>query len=195
MIYSKGCVESLTGNALTFRNTHKSLEDENGMFWGGFFSMKWDSYYENTRKEFHAQFTEDFEYYNPYKYCDYEEWLDGMLAEDDVGGLSYAKYLHTFAVPPNFSLPGLRYTPLDPQCPRLNNWPEMGYEAAVEWGRLSKEETLRLDKIHSMDLSRFVPKYILPWYGGATVTWDSHWGALYIYLMNNTPLTSALLGI
>lgn len=195
MIYSKGCVEAVTIGASN--STYQWDENEclNEQFWGGFFSLRWSDRLECSRDQFHAQFATYSQRDISYNDAGYEEWLDGLLAEDDVGGLGYAKYLHTFLIPPVIGLPGLRYIPLDPGCPDLVPLPDIGYELAAEWGDFDNQQMRRLDQLDELDLSGFVPKYKLPWHGEDSLTWDSHWGALYVHLIENWALTSALFGI
>ncbi|WP_324698536.1 hypothetical protein [Novosphingobium sp. RL4] len=195
MIFHQGCANDLTNSELMFPDDRDDFAFINEGFPCVFFSLNWDVRVQRSRDDFEAQFPTSFKNSFPNDDHGYEEWLDGMIADDDAGGFAYAKFCHKFVIPPKIALPGVKYIPLDPRCPQLCDGPDMGYDFAIEWGDFTPEEIRRLEKLDEKDISGFIPKYRLPWYGGEALTWDSHWGALFVHMIKNWALTSAMLGI
>lgn len=200
MIYWQNCVNKLT------KNPHFFPDDRDGfapIIEGHpcrFFSMEWDTRIERSREDFEAQFSNTLKECRVQDYHGYEEWLDGLTANDDVGGMAYAKFCHKFVIPPKFTLKGLKFHVLDPSCPFLDKGPDMAFEFITSRNDISDEEFDRLEKLCDFAADEslihdFVPKYRLPWLDGDDLDWDSHWWVLLEYLLKRPNLTSALFGI
>lgn len=200
MIYYQNCVNELTKKPHFFPDNRGMFASVTEGFPSRFFSMEWGTRVERSREDFEAQFSNSFKECGVHDHSGYEDWLDGLAADDDVGGMAYAKFCHKFVIPPKFTLKGLEFHVLDPRCPFMYKGPDMAGEFVSNANDLSDEDFERLEKLYDLAdgknrIHDFIPKYRLPWHEGQELEWDSHWWVLLDYLIKRPALTSALFGI